>query len=301
MNNKVVYMTHFVDKEVITRLFTKFANRYGKIWTARLDNGGDWNICADDWLEELSKFDLNVLREGVNTALDMYKEYPPTLGQLISLCLKTSGVPTGYQVIRMMTAKDFSHPVVKMMYEKIGSWKMANGSDKEISQLIREHYETIVNFFKNDPKSCWERLISFNERLKELPDPDKIPNEEERRGFKERIDEYQKLSDEIKESIKDKKIKEFDHSKIKKGSRNFDQLLFSEYKDYLINVPENLVLTIPVQDAYARLKFLSMIDQHEQLKNLGYIPPNEREGFKSLKASDRNSKPTKIYKTWNNY
>lgn len=301
MTSTVIHMTHCVDRDAIARLFAKFANHYGKIWTTRLGEDGDWNACVVDWLEELSRFTLDEVRQGVSVALGIHKDYPPTLGQLIDLCLKASGVPEQSQVIRMMTAKDFSHPVVKMVYDKIGSWKLANGSEKDIAQLTRDHYDTVVHSFQSEPKGCWDKLVEFNAKPKELPPPDKIPTAEERRGFKERMAEYQKIADDAKASITNPRHREFDHSKLKPGSRDFDELLFSEYKAYLLGVPETMTLMLSAKDCHARMRFLNMRDQPEYLKKAGYIPVSEREGCESPKASDRrDGRPTKIYKTWTN-
>lgn len=300
MSNQVAYMTHSVNREIITRLFAKFANRYGKIWTTRLGEDGDWNACADEWLEELQQFDLAVLRQGVNVALGIYKDYPPTLGQLIDLCMKESGVPEISKVIRMMTNKDFSHPVVKMIYDKIGSWKLSNGSEKEIINLVREHYDRMINTFKTEPQNCWQKLTDYNAKPNELPPPDKKSTGKERKSFEERMVEHHKMANEAKEKLKDNRKREFDYSKLKPGSREFDELLYSEYKAYLIGIPENMVLALSVQDAYARMRFLAKCDQDEYLKEVGYVPPNQRDGFASSITSDRktNGRPQPIYKNW---
>lgn len=300
MSNQVAYMTHSVNREIITRLFAKFANRYGKIWTTRLGEGGDWNACADDWLEELQQFDLGVLREGVSVALATCKEYPPTLGQLIDLCLKASGVPEPSQLIRMMTAKDFSHPVVKMVYDKIGSWKLSNGSEKEIAQLVRDQYDTMVNTFKSEPQQCWQKLTDFNAKPKELPPPEKIPNKDEMKSFRECMTRCQEILSEKKIAGGGKAYKEFDANKIKQGHKEFDQGVFDEYKAYLIGIQETETMILPATYLMQRNKFLNMAEQAEWLKKQGYVPPKEREGFASPKGSDRSGagKPVKVYKNW---
>lgn len=296
----VIQLTHCVDMPLIARLFAKFRGRYGNLWTSRASCDDDWEFIMEDWLEELSKFTLDQVRAAINKSLSAFKEYPPTLGQIIDLCLKESGVPSQQEVIRAMVARDFSHPLVKIIYDKLGSWTLINAKSDEIERKVKEHYITATSEFHVDPQKAWTQLEDFNAKPKELPAPEKTMTAEERKGFKERMAEYQKKVEEEKERIKDKRQKEFDYTKLQPGSRDFDQLLFSEYKAYLIGIPETMVLSLSVTDAYARMKFLSMVDQSELLKKAGYIPPKERDGFASPKASDRSNagKPVKMYKNW---
>ncbi|MDE1829556.1 MAG: hypothetical protein KGI25_04470 [Thaumarchaeota archaeon] len=254
----------------------------------------------EDWLEELSRFSLDVLRAAFKKSMTEFVTAPPTLPQLVQLCIKESGVPNVQQVIRLMVNRDFSHPLVKMVYDKIGSWTLSNGKEEEIQRKAKEYYTESLSQFHVEPEREWLKLADYNAKPKELPPPDKIPSAEERRGFKERMAEYQKMADEAKEKLKDNRQKEFDYSKLKPGAREFDELLFSEYKAYLVGIPENMVLTLSVQDAYARMRFLAERDQAEYLKKAGYVPPNQRPHDESPKGSDRNGRPTKVYKTWMN-
>ncbi len=133
-----------IDKTFVVKLFGKFRSRYGQLWTSRAIEDSDWTNIIDDWFTELSKFSLSVNRDAMDVVLMVYKDYPPTLPQLLDLCLKASGVPIASDLLRMLVNKDFSHPVVKLVYDKIGSWKLANGTEKELSQRITELYDNAI-------------------------------------------------------------------------------------------------------------------------------------------------------------
>jgi len=287
-------MTHSVDERVIQKLFSKFSIRYGALWTSRLGNNDNWKECEDEWLAELSRFSFSHLRVAVKKALSLYIEYPPTLGQLINLCMKESGVPEISEVINLMILRDFNHPLVKMVYDKIGSWTLSHSKEYEIQSKAKIFYDECFAAFHCDPKIHWEKLTSYNNQLKLESPSSKISTNQEPHGFKEKIEEFKKLTEEGKVRIKNIKIPEFDEKKIKKGGEQY-----ADYVKYLLSVPEDLVLGLPPKYAYDRQRILNIRDTSRNLKDLGYVPNNQREGFPPIKSSDK-YRPTKIYKNWTN-
>ncbi len=290
-------MTLSVDEHVIKKLFSKFSIRYGSLWTSRLGTNGDWKECEQEWLDELIRFNLEHLKLAVKKALALYIEYPPTLGQLIHLCMKESGVPEVSDVIKLMVSREFNHPIVNMVYDKIGSWTLSNGSEKDIQSKARLAYDSCVADFHCDPKPHWEKLTTYNNQLKlEAPSPSKIPSASEIKEFRECMNKCQGILKGKKIACGGKTYKHFDENKIKKGHKEFDQAVFDEHMDYLISVPETETMILPPVYLMERNKFLNMRDQEEWLRNSGYIPPNERDGREAPRTS--NGQPTRVYKNW---
>ncbi|MCF1193163.1 hypothetical protein LRR18_16360, partial [Mangrovimonas sp. AS39] len=153
--NTVQYLNNIVDRALVQRLFVRFANKYGNLWTSRLGEHGDWKGCEDDWLEELSAFTVKDAVSAIRKALLIFKDYPPTQGQLVDLCLKESGVPSEDEVIKLMVARDFTHPVVKLMYERIGGWTLTNGKTEEIRAKTKSGYAECVAQFRLNPDTHW--------------------------------------------------------------------------------------------------------------------------------------------------
>jgi len=298
MTNTVIHMTHSVDEHVIQKLFAKFSIRYGALWNSRLGDDGNWKDCAHDWLEELNQFSFLHLRAAVKKALVLYIEYPPTLGQLIHLCMKESGVPEPEEVIKRMIARDFSHPIVKMVYDKIGSWMLTNGKSEEIERKVKEHYTTACSEFHVEPQRAWLQLDEYNAKPKELPSSLKIPTTIESKVFRECMNKCQEILKNKKIAVDGKTYRHFDENKIKKEHREFNQAVFEEYRAYLMDIPETETMILPPVYLMERNKFLNMHEQPEWLKRAGYIRPNERDGLSSPKASDKNSRPKKAYKSW---
>ncbi len=293
-------MTHCVNQDIINRLFSKFANRYGKIWTTRLGVNGDWSACAEDWLEELSQFEIPVLRQAVLDAFALHKEFPPTLGQLVDLCFKVTGCPDLDQVIKRMVIKQFDHPLVKMVYDKVGSWTISKATEKELHDKAKYAYDQVVTQFRQQPETAWAQLEDYKAKPKELPQPPKIPKDEEMKAFRECMNKCQEILQSKKIAGGGKTYKEFDANKIKKGHKDFEPAVFEEYKSYLMSIPETETMILPPVYLLDRNKFLNRRDQAEWLKKSGFVPLNEREGQDAPKNSNRNGRPTKMYKTWVN-
>lgn len=292
---QVTQLTHCVDESLIARLFARFRGRYGNLWTSRATCDEDWEFIMEDWLIELSKFTIDQVRSAVNKTLTEFKEFPPTLGQLVDLCMKESGVPSQQEVIRSMVARDFSHPLVKMVYDKIGSWTLTNGKSDEIERKVKEHYSEARSSFYVEPQKAWSALESFNAKPKELPQPDKIPTAKERKSFKERLSEYQQALEDAKLTCKGTPYREFEQSKIKKSSRDFDQKIFNEYRDYLMSIPEEKTMILPSTYLYDRNRFLNAKDQPAFLRKAGYNPnPQDEE----KEPERRSNGPKKVFKDW---
>lgn len=289
-----------VDLELIGRLFARFKGRYGNLWTSRANNDEEWLFIMEDWLEELSRFSVDQLRAVFKKTLSIYKEFPPTLGQMVDMCLKESGVPSVQEVIRLMVNRDFSHPLVKMVFDKIGSWTLSNGKEEEIQRKAKEYYTSALSQFHIETEQEWLKLADYKAKPKELPPPDKIPSNEERRGFKERMAEYQAKIDELKLSVQGKPYKEFDENKVSPGHKDFDEALYEEFKAYLLGIPDNEAMILPVNYLYQRSRLIGQRDQAEYLKKAGYVPPKDRPMDESPITSDRKGRPTKVYKTWMN-
>jgi hypothetical protein len=261
----VQYLNNEVDRLLIQKMFVKFANRYGNLWTSRLGEHGDWKKCEDDWLEELRAFRTRDAINGIKKALVIYKDYPPTQGQIIDLCLKESGVPSEDEVIKLMVDRNFSHPMVKLVYDKVGGWMLTNGKAEEISRKVCAVYSDCKANFVGNPEQQWAQLEAKREQLS-LPavEHPKVATPEERKGFKENMAEFRKFAEEGAARLKDMKPIEFDEKKIgEKGEQRAD------YEKYLLSVPEHFVLGLTAKYAYDRQRLLNKDETARYLRECG--------------------------------
>ncbi len=294
MTKTVIHMTHSIDRAIIIRLFSKFANKYGKLWTSRLGDSGDWDGCIDDWLEELKKFSLDNLRDALKKAFVLYTDYPPTQGQLIELCIKESGIPSQEEILSLIKKRDFTHPLAKMVFEKIGSWTLANSKEEDLNKKAKELYSASLAEFYCNPAEQWKKLAAFNVQP-QLEAPAKIPSKEERRGFKERYAEAMERAAETKEKLKDKSYRKFPENETDKYSPDFNQATFEEYRKYLLSLSEEMSLILPTRYAYHRIFFLREIDTARFIKEVGYIHTQGVRQNNSTKSPTGASKVHKIF------
>lgn len=295
--SQVIQLTQCVDEAFIARLFAKFRGRFGNLWTCRATCDDDWEFIIDDWLQELSQYTLDQVRAAINKALSIYKDFPPTLGQLVDLCMKETGMPTIQELTRLMVARDFCHPMVKMVYDKIGSWTLTNGKIEEIDRKVKEHYQACKTEFHLNPEKCIAELQIYNSKPKELPAPSKIPSTSESKAFRECMNKCQEILLGKKIIGGGKTYKEFPENQIKPGHREFDQAVFDEYREYLMGIPETETMILPPVYLLERNKFLNMRDQAAFLNSQGYIPPNQRE---PMNEAPRNGRTQKVYTSWTN-
>jgi hypothetical protein len=283
-----------IEKTFVVKLFGRFRSRYGQLWSSRARIDDDWEFIIDDWYTELSKFPLSAVNSAVEDVLTVYKDYPPTLGQLVDLCLKESGVPSEDQIIKCMINRDFNHPMVKMIYDKIGSWALSNDKAESIKSKTKSLYSDCLNKFRTNQEQSWLMLNDQKAQLAlEAPIPEKIPSQTVRKSFAQRMEEYYKIAAEEKAKLKDYKVPEFDKNKINKGGEQNEA-----YCAYLLSVPDNQGLALPPVYAYDRQRLLNSKETQVHLRQSGYIPLDQRTRTESPRQSTE--RPTKFYKAWAN-
>ncbi len=270
--NTVQYLNNFVTRETIQNLFIRFSNKYGPSWTSRLGPNGDWKGCEDDWLEALSVFTAKDAERAFTKAFSIYEGFPPDQTQIIKICLKESGVPDASEVITLMVNREFKHPIVKMVFDKIGSWSLSTSKQEDLHRKVKELYPSCLADFQVDKNNAWTSLEAFNAQPKALPVPEKIPSNKERIGIKERLSEYQKKVEEAKLNCKGLPYKEFDKNKVNPVHRDFDKAVYEEFRKYLLSIPEEKTLILPTEYIYLRNRFIGQLEQPELLRKAGYNP-----------------------------
>ena len=294
IDNTVTYLNHFVNQEFVAKIFSKFSIKYGKLWTTRLGDDADWIGCLNDWVEELSKFTVAQATMALNKCFIIYKEFPPTQMQLIDLCLKETGLPELGEVIRLLIARDFSHPLVKMLYDKIGGWSLSNGKEYEIKEKIKEIYPGCLADFTINPEKSWAQLNSYKDNLAlSAPEPTKIPSPSERKCFSERMAEYQKKLAAAKNSCEGESYRHFDEDLVTPTRNTFDAKVYEEFKSYLLSIPYTKVMILPTNYIYQRMRFIAQREQPEILRHAGFNPNGNSN-------NENTRKDDKQYKSWNN-
>lgn len=295
MTNTVIQLTHCVDMETISRLFVKYKGRYGGLWTCRAASDQEWRWVMEDWLEELRCFSLDVLRLAFKKSLIEFEQAPPTLSQLVHLCIQESGAPDVQEVIRLMIDREFSHPLVKMVYDKIGSWTLSNGKEDEIQRKAKEYYDEALSSFHIEPQKEWAKLETYNNRQKELPPPTADKQDSKPYiTFKQRLAEYQELVEAAKLTCDGEEYTKFPDNCINPRHKDFDPVGYAKYRDYLLSIPETKTMILPTEYIYDRGRFINMREQPAYLQSLGCKLGGTTEG----PQQHRHNRAKKAYKSW---
>ncbi len=256
MMNKVTPLIRSVDKELIKKLFAKFSSVYGQLWSSRHKTDSDWVECCHTWLEGLKSFDFDTLRKAVVQSFSIHKEYPPTLGQLIDICLKLSGVPSEYQVIDLLMRRDFNHPLVKSLHDTIGAWVLSHGKPDEIKRLVQANYADLLLQYRNNPEAAWEKLALAKAISCDKPARSKIPSPSERMAFSERFKQWQEKAAKEKASLTPQTHPTWDESAVTMGHAYFDENMYNERRKYLCGLDETAAATLSLEEQYDRICFL---------------------------------------------
>ena len=295
MMSKVTALTRSIDQDLIRKLFQKFANVYGQLWSSRCSTPSEWEDCVNTWLDGVKGFEFEVLRKAVNQSFLVHKDYPPTLGQLVDICLHVSGVPSESEVIDAMVRKDFNHPLIKVIYDKVGNWALSHGKPEDIRAKVRNVYGPSLSSFRENPTQAWELLESFKALPPPAPIPSKIPTEDELLSFKDRLKKWQELSAVEKANLKPESHPVWDKNAITWGHGKFDHKVYEARKHYLTNLDELVASTLSHDDQYDRIRFIREdIARRSVEKHRADNPQPEQE---KVPPRSYNS-ARKVYKHW---
>lgn len=239
-----------VNRQFVAETFARFRGRYGHTWTSRATCDEDWEFIMDDWLQELSKFTIEQLQKAITKTLVEFREFPPTLAQLIDLCMAEAGFPSEAEILRKMVARDFSHPMVKMVYDKIGSWMLSNGKTEEIERKVKEHYQLARSEFYLEPEKCWAQLQPPKPQpLKALSGVSPIPTLTP-------VQPQPSEPDSASSSCANPNFQHFPKGEITYGHRDFNQHTHDQFRKYLISISETQTIGLPTEYIYWRTRFL---------------------------------------------
>lgn len=277
-------------------LYLRFCAIYDNKFVKTYHDDDFKSLWASEWSKGLSAINPNVIKN----ALDYCRkniEWPPSIAEFIKICENYLGVPSMQKSLGLAINRDFNHPIVLLCYEKIGSWSMKNDTEKQLTIKFESAYQEALSKFRQDELATWQHLEEYINKPKELPAPEKLPSTGESAAFRECMNKCQEILQSKKITGSGKTYREFDSNAIKPMHHDYDKQTYNEYRDYLIAIPETETMFLPPTYAYDRSRFIGQLEQAESLRNQGYIPPTEREGFGSPKGSN-NAKPTKTYKNW---
>ncbi len=139
-------------RNLIDLLFLRLEAIYGYSWTSRHTDLDAWEITKDEWGIGLANINHSEIRKTLDELRTNGDQFPPTLPMFIKMCLAESGIPSEEKAYQMAISRDFTHPLAKLCYEKIGSWDFTHDSAKDLRKKFSIAYKEVLKEFPKNQK-----------------------------------------------------------------------------------------------------------------------------------------------------
>lgn len=136
--------------ELGKRLFANFKEIFGyNKFSREFDSEESILSWCERWARCLSNQPMQSLKKALEYC-ELNLEWPPTIAEFISLCEKASGAPDCEEAMRLALKQDFSHPLVKATYDKLGSFAMRNDKEEVLTKKFKTAYEDCLRDFRKN-------------------------------------------------------------------------------------------------------------------------------------------------------
>lgn len=135
--------------DLIKTLFLRFSTIFGEKFYKFYQSDEMFDMWCQDWLEGLA----GVQPEHIKLALEHCKlnlQWSPSIAEFRNICDRYAGIPSINEVIALAIRGDFTHPLVQVIYDKVGSWDMKHMNERDLLKRVSEIYrEEIANVRMN--------------------------------------------------------------------------------------------------------------------------------------------------------
>lgn len=124
-------------------LYLRFSVIWGQKFTANHGDEKIIEIWIAEWHEGLSGISVNQIKDAVDYC-KVNLVWPPSLAEFIDYCYRNINIPSSDDCLRMAVNRDFTHPIVKKIYDQVGSWEMQNGKSVDLKKRFEELHDEYV-------------------------------------------------------------------------------------------------------------------------------------------------------------
>lgn len=123
--------------EMAKALYLKFSVIYGEKFFKNYRTEQIIEIWWDEWVSGMKGIDPKSIKAALNEC-KLTLEWPPSIAEFRHICEKVSGVLSSEKIMKLAINRDFNDPIVKYVFEKIGSWNFSHDGEKELLKKINE-------------------------------------------------------------------------------------------------------------------------------------------------------------------
>lgn len=120
---------------------------YLRKWTDNFTTSEIALLALEQWKKGLA----GINDESIEKALDYCRinlEWPPSIAEFIRYCERADGVPSLEECFTKAVRKEMTHPIIVMVYDKIGSWAMSRDSEVELRKKFKIAYEEAIRIYR---------------------------------------------------------------------------------------------------------------------------------------------------------
>lgn len=129
-------------------LYMRFTVTYGDRFTHNHPTDEFVNCWIEEWNEGLADIEHMHIKDALQHCRLTF-EWPPTLAEFRKICEQSAGIPTAEQAMQAAIRRDFYHPIIKLAYDKIGSWDMRHDTQAALLKKFKTAHQEALKTFRN--------------------------------------------------------------------------------------------------------------------------------------------------------
>src|SRR2546427_11615711 len=110
-----------LSMELTKLLYARFCSIYADKFVKSYSTPEFIQVWWEEWSEGMAGIDPNHIKEGLSYCR-LNLEWPPSIAEFRRICEKASGIPSADESLKLAIRREFNHPVIKLAFDKVGSW-----------------------------------------------------------------------------------------------------------------------------------------------------------------------------------
>lgn len=137
-----------LTKDLIELLFLRFSSIFGEKFSKNFVKLELYDMWCQEWLDGLAGIEIIHMKEAIDYCR-LNLDWSPSIAEFRGICEKASGMPSCSEVMEAAIRRDFSHPITKIIYEKIGSWDMQNDKKDILTRKFSSFYKEAIAEYRS--------------------------------------------------------------------------------------------------------------------------------------------------------
>jgi hypothetical protein len=148
--------------EVIQMLYLRFCDIFGE----KFKNGRsleETNRWYQEWHEGLIDINPKNLKDAISYCRNEL-EWSPSIAKFRKICQQIEGIPSPEECMQAAIRRDFYHPLIQKIFDKVTSWNMGRDSESDLLKKFKTYHEEILT------EQTRLAQLEFRKPLKEVGD-----------------------------------------------------------------------------------------------------------------------------------